>query len=71
MIFYQDQTLSDLRVRIEHKMNIAYEKQIIKIVTPYKQLFVTDDLKNDDILLTKLGITHETQAIVKKLTTTA
>ena len=36
MIFYQDQTLSDLRVRIEHKMNIAYEKQIIKIVTPYK-----------------------------------
>lgn len=48
-------------------MNLPYEKQIIKIVTPFKEAFVTDDLKNDDVLLTKLGVCHESQAIIKKL----
>ena len=36
MVFYQDQTLSELRIKIEHKLGISYEKQVIKVVTPYK-----------------------------------
>ena len=67
MVFYQDQTLSELRVKIEHKFGIPYEKQVIKVVTPYKETFVTDDLSNDDVLLNKLGFIHESQAIIKEL----
>ena len=48
-------------------MKIPYEKQIIKVVTPYKQNFVTDDLKNDDVLLIKLNLIHENQVIIKRL----
>ena len=28
MVFYQDQTLSALRVKIEYKLEVPYEKQI-------------------------------------------
>lgn len=67
MIFYQDQVLADMRIKIEHKLGIPYENQIIKVVTPYKEVFVTDDLGNDEVPLTKLGLIHECQAIIKEL----
>lgn len=67
IILYQDQILSELKYKITNKFDIAYEKQIIKLVTPYKEYFVTDDLKSDDVLLTKLGFVHGCQIILKKL----
>lgn len=54
-------------MKIQSNYAIAYEKQIIKLVTPYREYFVTDDLANDDVLLTKLGFLHETQIILKRL----
>ena len=64
---YQDQTLSDFRKKVEIDFDIPYENQIIQLVTPYKEIFVTDDLKNDDALLSKLGFIHEAQVILKNL----
>ena len=67
VVLYQDHTLSDLKMKIQQRYNFSYEKQIIKLVTPYREYFVTDDLSNDDVLLTKLGFLHETQIVLKKL----
>lgn len=64
---YQDQSLSDFRKKVETDFDIPYENQIIQLVTPYKEIFVTDDLKNDEALLTKLGFIHEAQVILKNL----
>lgn len=36
IVLYQDQILSELKYKITSKFDIAYEKQIIKLVTPYK-----------------------------------
>lgn len=67
MVLYQDETLTNLKLKLEKKYEIPYESQIIKLVTAYREYFVTDDLSNDDVLLTKLGFIHECQAILKKL----
>lgn len=67
LILYQDQTLNDLKLKLQNKYKIPYESQIIKLVTAYREYFVTDDLSNDDVLLTKLGFMHECQIILKKL----
>lgn len=56
-----------LRIKIEKELKISYEKQILTLVTPYKQTILTDVLENDQILLPKLGITHCGQIIVKTL----
>ena len=67
IVLYQDHTLSNLKMKIQEKYKIPYESQIIKLVTPYREYFVTDDLSNDDVLLMKLGFLHETQIVLKKL----
>jgi len=67
VVLYQDQSLSDFRKKVETDFDIPYENQIIQLVTPYKEIFVTDDLKNDEVLLTKLGFIHEAQVILKNL----
>lgn len=67
VVLYQDQSLSDFRKKVEKDFDIPYENQIIQLVTPYKEIFVTDDLKNDEVLLTKLGFIHEAQVILKNL----
>lgn len=56
-----------LRIRIEKELKISYEKQVLTLVTPYKQSILTDTLENDEMLLPKLGITHCGQIIVKTL----
>lgn len=67
MVLYQDQTLADLKMKVEVKYGIPYEKQIIKLTTAFREYFVTDDLANDDVLLTKLGFVHECQVVLKKI----
>ena len=54
-----------LRLKIEKTINLAYENQIITLVTPYKQLILTDKSQNDDMLLPKLGIIHGAQLQLK------
>lgn len=56
-----------LRIKIEKELKIPYEKQILTLVTPYKQTILTDQSENDAILLPKLGITHCGQIIIKTL----
>jgi hypothetical protein len=58
MILYQDQTLSDFRKKIDQEFDVPYENQIIQLVTPYKEVFLTDNLEKDSVLLTKLGFIH-------------
>lgn len=36
MVLYQDQTLSELKIKIQQKYEIPYEGQIIKLVTAYR-----------------------------------
>lgn len=67
LVVYQDQTLLMLRLQIENQMHIPYEKQILKLVTPYKELFLTDNILNDDLLLPKLGFIQNCQLILKTL----
>ena len=67
MILYQDQTLSDFRKKIDQEFDVPYENQIIQLVTPYKEVFLTDNLEKDSVLLTKLGFIHEAQVILKNL----
>lgn len=67
MVVYQDETLNSLKIKIQKKYKIPYESQVIKLVTAYREYFVTDELSNDDALLTKLGFLHECQAVLKKL----
>jgi hypothetical protein len=47
MILYQDQTLSDFRKKIDQEFDVPYENQIIQLVTPYKEVFLTDNLEKD------------------------
>lgn len=56
-----------LRIKIEKLLNIPYEKQILTLITPYKQTILTDVSENDDILLPKLGIVHGGQILAKSL----
>jgi hypothetical protein len=56
-----------LRIRIEKILNLSYEKQILTLVTPYKQIILTDKLENDDVLLPKLGVTHGGQLVIKSM----
>ena len=67
MILYHDQTLSDFRKKIDQEFDVPYENQIIQLVTPYKEVFLTDNLEKDSVLLTKLGFIHEAQVILKNL----
>lgn len=56
-----------LRIKIENILNLPYEKQILTLVTPYKQIILTDKLENDDVLLPKLGVTHGGQIIIRSM----
>ena len=47
--------------------NVSYENQVITLITPYKQVNLTETLTNDDILLPKLGIIHGAQLQLKSL----
>ena len=64
---YQDWTLSTLRKRLEKEYKVAYERQVIKLVTPYHEAFLTDDLVNDTMTLPKLKFVNEAQVILKTL----
>lgn len=54
-----------LRLKIEKTINLLYERQIITLVTPYKQQILTGNSQNDEMLLPKLGIIHGAQLQLK------
>jgi hypothetical protein len=66
VVCFQDENFLMLRVRIEKDYFIPYEMQQLTLVTPYKQLILTDS-PNDDILLPKVGLTHGAQLIIRSL----
>jgi hypothetical protein len=47
IVVYSDENFLMLRMKIEKVINIPYETQIITLVTPYKQLVLTEDTAND------------------------
>jgi hypothetical protein len=67
IVCYNDENFLMLRVKIEKELKIPYEKQVLTLVTPYKQAILTDVSDNDSISLPKLGIIHCAQIIIKTL----